>query len=58
MNFAQRMVSRVGTFQNYRATITVDYTQSILFIPIKRHGEGTALIQSAVTPKRAQAMPE
>ena len=58
LGFAQRMVSRIGTFQNHRATIIVDYTQSILFIPVKRHAEGTALIESAATAKRGQAMPE
>ena len=58
MNYAQRMVSRVGTFQNHRATIVVDYTQSILFIPVKRHAKGTALIESAATAKRSQGMPE
>jgi hypothetical protein len=58
MNYAQRMVSRVGTFQNHRATIVVDYTQSILFVPVKRHARGTALIESAAQPKRAQPMPE
>jgi hypothetical protein len=58
LGFAQRMVSRVGTFQNHRATIIVDYTQSILFVPIKRHAEGTALIESAAQAKRAQELPE
>jgi len=58
LGFAQRMVSRVGTFQNHRATIVVDYTQSILFVPVKRHADGTALIESAATAKRAQPMPE
>jgi hypothetical protein len=58
MDYAQRMVSRIGTFENHRATIIVDYTQPILFISVKRHGEGTALIRSAAQPKRAQAMPE
>jgi hypothetical protein len=58
MNYAQRMVSRVGTFQNHRATIVVDYTQSILFIPVKRHAKGTALIESAARAKRAQEIPE
>ncbi len=58
LTYAQRMVSRVGTFQNQRATIVVDYTQSILFVPVKRHARGTALIQSAATAKRAQPMPE
>jgi hypothetical protein len=58
MNYAQRMVSRVGTFHNYRATIVVDYTQPILFIPVKRHAEGTALIESAAQAKRTQGMPE
>ena len=58
LDFAQRMVSRVGTFENYRATIVVDYTQSILFIPVKRHAQGTALIESAAQPRRAQGMPE
>ena len=58
MTYAQRMVSRVGTFQNHRARIIVDYTQSILFFPVKRHAEGSALIESAATAKRAQPMPE
>jgi hypothetical protein len=58
LTYAQRMVSRIGTFQNHRATITVDYTQSILFIPVKHHAKGTALIESAATAKRAQPMPE
>jgi hypothetical protein len=58
MGFAQRMVSRIGTFQNHRATIIVDYTQPILFIPVKRHAKGTALIESAAKAKRAQPMPE
>ena len=58
LGFAQRMVSRIGTFQNHRATIVVDYTQSILFIPVKRHAKGTALIESAAQAKRAQGMPE
>ncbi len=58
LSFAQRMVSRVGTFQNHRATIFVDYTQSILFIPVKRHAKGTALIQSTAQAKRAQGMPD
>ncbi len=58
LGFAQRTVSRIGTFQNHRATIVVDYTQSILFIPIKRHAQGTALIESAAQAKRAQGMPE
>jgi hypothetical protein len=58
MDYAQRMVSRIGTFQNYRATITVDYTQPILFIPIKRHTQVSALIKSAAQAKRAQPMPE
>lgn len=58
LGFAQRMVSRIGTFQNHRATIVVDYTQSILLIPIKRHAQGTALIESAAQAKRAQPMPE
>jgi hypothetical protein len=58
LTYAQRMVSRVGTFQNHRATIIVDYTQSILFIPVKRHAKGTALIQSAAQAKRAQEMPQ
>jgi len=58
MNYAQRMVSRIGTFHNHRATIVVDYTQPILFIPVKRHAKGTALIESAAQPIRAQAMPE
>jgi hypothetical protein len=58
MDYAQRMVSRIGTFQNYRATIVVDYSQPILFIPIKRHAKGTALIKSAAQAKRAQPMPE
>ena len=40
MDYAHRMVSRIGTFQNHRATIVVDYTQSILFIPVKRHAKG------------------
>ena len=58
LDFAQRMVSRIGTFQNHRATIIVDYTQSILFIPVKRHAKGTALIESAAKAKRAQEMPQ
>ena len=58
LGFAQRMVSSIGTFQNHRATIIVDYTQSILFIPVKRHAEGTALIESAAEAKRAQPMPD
>lgn len=58
LGFAQRMVSPVGTFQNHRATIAVDYTQSILFFPIKRHAKSTALIESVARPKRAQQMPE
>ncbi len=58
LGYAQRMVSGIGTFENHRATIIVDYTQSILFVPIKRHAEGTALIESAARPKRAQKMPE
>jgi hypothetical protein len=58
LGFAQRMVSRIGTFQNHRATIVVDYTQSILFFPVKRHAKGTALIESPATAKRAQEMPE
>ena len=58
MNYAQRMVSRIGTFQNHRATIQVDYTQPILFIPVQRHGKASALIESAATAKRAQPMPE
>jgi hypothetical protein len=58
MDYAQRMVSRIGTFQNHRATIVVDYTQSILFIPVKRHAKGTALIESAAQAKRSQGMPE
>jgi hypothetical protein len=58
MNFAQRMVSRIETFLNHRATIIVDYTQSILFIPVKRHAKGTALIESAAQAKRSQGMPE
>jgi len=58
LGFAQRMVSRIGTFQNHRATINVDYTQSILLIPVKHHAEGTALIESAAQAKRAQPMPE
>jgi hypothetical protein len=55
--FAQRMVSRIGTFQNHRATIEVDYTQSILFVPVKRHAKGTAVIESAAQAKRPE-MPE
>jgi len=58
LTFAQRMVSRIGTFQNHRATIIVDYTQPILFFPVKRHVQGTALIESAAQAKRAQEMPE
>jgi hypothetical protein len=58
MTYAQRMVSRVGTFQNHRATILVDFTQSILFFPVKHHAKGTALIQSAATAKRSQELPE
>lgn len=58
LTYAQRMVSRVGTFQNHRARIIVDYTQPILFIPVKRHTEVTALIQSAAQATRAQPMPE
>ena len=58
LSFAQRMVSGIGTFKNHRATINVDYTQSILFIPVKRRAKGTALIQSAAQVKRAQGMPE
>jgi hypothetical protein len=58
LGFAQRMVSSIGTFENHRAKIIVDYTQSILFIPVKRHAEGSALIESAATAKRAQPMPE
>ncbi len=58
LGFAQRMVSRIGSFQNHRATIVVDYTQSILFIPVKRHAKGTALIESAAQAKRAQEVPD
>ena len=58
LGFAQRMVSSIGTFQNHRATIVVDYTQSILFFPVKRHAKGSALIESAAQAKRAQPMPE
>ena len=58
MNYAQRMVSRVGTFQNHRAIIVVDYNQPILFVPVKRHAKATALIESAAQAKRAQPMPE
>ena len=58
LGFAQRMVSRIGTFENHRATIIVDYKQSILFIPVKRHAQGTALIESAAQAKRAQKIPE
>ena len=58
LGFAQRMVSRIGTFQNHRATIIVDFKQSILFVPVKRHAEGTAIIESAAQPKRAQKLPE
>ena len=58
LGFAQRMVSGIGTFQNHRATIIVDYKQSILFIHVKRHAEGTALIESAAQAKRAQKIPE
>ena len=58
LGFAQRMVSRIGTFQNHRATIIVDYTQSILFVPVKHQAKGTALIESAAQAKRAQEMPE
>jgi hypothetical protein len=57
LGFAQRMVSGIGTFQNHRATIIVDYTQSILFVPVKRHAEGTALIESRAEAKRAQKLP-
>lgn len=58
LGMAQRMVSPVGSFQNHRATIAVDYTQSILLIRVKRHATGTALIESAAQAKRAQPMPE
>ncbi len=58
MTYAQRMVSRIGTFQNHRATIVVDYTQSVLFIPVKRQAKGSALIESPAQAKRAQELPE
>jgi hypothetical protein len=58
LGFAQRMVSPVGAFQNHRATLAVDYTQSILLIPVKRHATASALIESVARPKRAQQMPE
>ena len=54
LGFAQRMVSGIGTFQNHRATIKVDYTQRVLFMPLKRHAEATALIESTGRAKRAQ----
>ena len=54
LGFAQRMVSGITSFQNYRATIKVDYTQRVLLMPLKRHAEASALIQSAGQPKRAQ----
>src|SRR4029077_17703874 len=54
LGFAQRMVSGIGTFQNHRATIIVDYTHPILFIPVKHHAEGTPLIESEAQAKRAQ----
>ncbi len=58
LGFAQRMVSRIGTFQNHRATITVDYTQPVLLLRLKRHAEATALIESAATAKTPQMTPE
>jgi hypothetical protein len=58
LSYAQRFVSKIGSFQNHRATITVDYTQPVLVLSLKRHAEGTALIESVGQPKRAQPMPE
>ena len=58
LSYAQRMVSRIATFDNHRATITVDYTQPVLFIPFKRHVETTALIESAAEASPPQGIPE
>lgn len=58
MNFAQRMVSRVGTFRNHRATITVEYAQPVLFITLKHTTKATALIESAAEARRLQKIPE
>ena len=57
LSYTQRMVSRIATFDNHRATITVDYTQPFLFIPFKRHVATTALIESAAEASRQQGIP-
>jgi hypothetical protein len=54
----QRMVSKLMTFTNHWATITVEFSQPILFIPINRRTEVKALIQSAGQRREPGQLPE
>jgi len=58
LSYTLRMGSRIATFNNDRATITVDYAQPVLFIPLKRHVEATALIESGAEASPPQGIPE
>lgn len=54
----QRMVGKLMTFNNHWATITVEWTQPILFIPISKKSEVKALIESAGRQREPREMPE
>src|SRR5439155_14120282 len=51
LSFAQRTVGMIASFENYRATITAEFRQSICLIPVTQHIEANALIQSAAKAK-------
>jgi hypothetical protein len=54
----QRFVAKLMEFDNHRATITVEFSQPILFLPIKKRSEVTALIESAGRQRPPQGLPE
>ncbi|GEM_PF-2820497 len=54
----QRFVGKIMTFDNHRATITVEFSQPILFIPIKKKSEIVTLIESAGKQREQRDLPE
>jgi hypothetical protein len=54
----QRMVGKLMTFNNHWATITVEFSQPILFIPISKRSEVKALIESAGRQREPRDLPE
>ena len=58
VSYPQKLVGKIATFENYAATITVEYLQPILWIPFSHRAESWALIQSSSKMKAPREMPE